>query len=766
MSALRSLKGEYLQIFKTRKLLIAVIAILFIPLIYSGAYLWAFWDPYGKVDQLPVAVVNQDKGADYNGKKLTVGQDLVKKLKDKKNFDWHFVSKEQADRGLQDQKYYMKLEIPEDFSKDAATLQSEDPKNLEMIYTPNEGSNYLTSKIGDSAVEKIKQEVSSAVTRTYAESMLKNIKDVSTGFKDASEGAGELHNGIDSAKNGAGSIQKGIHSAEEGAASLEDGIHTALIGSKNIKDGIASVETGSKSLEENLKKLAENSITFTSGIHSASQSARNLASGIDQFSGGFDRLKDGQTKLLQGAEKVQGGTKDLSGGAAQLSTSLSKWQEGAKQTQSGSERVSGGLSQAVTQVDAMIKAAGDPESKAQLTLLKEELQKLADGSQQVTGGLNGLTSSASQIKSGSDKLADGASQADSGQQSIVLGLSQYGEKLNEAKTAGQKLKDGSLNLASGLDSLEEGSNKLEAGADGLYQGSAKLARGAEKLSGGADQLVNGMDQLSTGSRTLLNGMDQLNGGSGSLVSGMDKLSSGAQELQGKLKDGAEETGKVKANNSVYDMFAKPVSIKEERLHHVPNYGTGFAPYFLPLSLFVGSLVTSVIFPMRKPALLPKSGFSWFAGKAGVVLVIGIFQALLADAVLLLALGLEVQSIPYFIMLSILTSWTFLAIVQFLVTALDNPGRFMAILVLVLQLISSAGTYPIELVPQVLQHIAKYLPMTYSVAGFRTIISTGDFDFMWHNITVLIIFLAAAMLATLSCFILKFKKGGLQEQMTE
>ncbi len=161
--------------------------------------------------------------------------------------------------------------------------------------------------------------------------------------------------------------------------------------------------------------------------------------------------------------------------------------------------------------------------------------------------------------------------------------------------------------------------------------------------------------------------------------------------------------------------------------------------------------------MLEPAAKPKSGFGWFTGKLGIIFAVGLGQALLADVILLQVLGLEVRSVPYFIMLSIFTSWTFFAIIQFLVTVLDNPGRFLAIVMLVLQLTSSAGTYPIELTPNFLQAIAHFMPMTYTVAGFRAVISTGDFSYMWRNIGYESLFFIAFLAATLAFFLTKFKR---------
>ncbi|MBT2655125.1 YhgE/Pip domain-containing protein [Bacillus sp. ISL-18] len=771
MKAFTSVKSEFMRILRTRKLLIAIIGVMTIPVLYSGTYLWAFWDPYAHLDRMPVAIVNSDQGAVYNGEKLTIGKDLVKNLKEKKSFNWEFVSAAKAKQGLKEQDYYLEIEIPKDFSKNATTLQSDHPEKLKLIYTVNEGNNYLSSKIGDSAIEKIKEEVSSSVTKTYAESVFNSLKDVANGLNKASDGAGELNNGISEAK--------------DGAKSLRDGITTAGSGAAKLADGAKSVDDGAKTIKGNLEVLAEKSVAFSNGVASASAGSKQVQTGLEQFSTGLTQMKDANTKLLTGATQTEAGTQQLSDGLAsaaanlpslqtgskqlqdgssQLAASIDKWKAGADQTKAGADTVSQGLEQLLGQVSSMEASTTDPTEKAQLTALKGSLTQLSQGSQQVAAGVGGLSSSAEQIKQGAGSLADGAARLNQGQGQLAeginqlsggakqvldgqgqlkQGLAQFGAKLNEAQTGFGQIVNGSSSLTSGLGQLASGSTLLKNGTNQLAQG--------------ANQLAAGTTSLYTGQKDLNTGMTKLADGSSDLTSGMAKLADGSKELSDQLDNGAKDASDVKANNRVYDMFAKPVSLKDTKMNHVPNYGSGLAPYFLSLSLFVGALMLSVIFPMFDPAVEPKSGIGWFMGKAGVILAVGIGQALLADAVLLMGLGLEVKSVPYFIMLSIITSWTFMAIIQFLVTALDNPGRFLAVIFLILQLTGSAGTYPIELSPNFLQHINHYLPMTYSISGFRAVISTGDYGFMWTNIGHLAIFFVLFLAATLTFFITKFKR---------
>jgi putative membrane protein len=208
-----------------------------------------------------------------------------------------------------------------------------------------------------------------------------------------------------------------------------------------------------------------------------------------------------------------------------------------------------------------------------------------------------------------------------------------------------------------------------------------------------------------------------------------KLEDGTQELSGKLSDASDKSSDLKLTDSMVDMFADPVKLDVEKVSEVTNYGTGLAPYFLSLGLYVGAMMLTIVYSVREPAVRPVNGWSWFWSKALTLVMIGTIQALITDAALLFLLKLEVQNMGLFITFTILTRITFMMIIQFLVVTLNNPGRFIAIILLILQLTSSAGTFPIELVPGWMQKISPFMPMTYSVAGFRDIISSGDYSSM-------------------------------------
>ncbi|WP_110114366.1 YhgE/Pip domain-containing protein [Bacillus sp. CGMCC 1.16541] len=794
-----TLRSEFAALFKNKKLLIPVLAVLFIPLLYAGMFLWAFWDPYDQLDELPVAIVNKDAGATLNEEPLNVGDELVTKLKDNPQFKWKFVDEKEAKKGLEDQTYYMVIEIPKNFSQHATTLQDDKPMNMDLVYTPNESFNFLSAQIGGTAVDRIKEEVSNELTKTYAEEVFSKIQDVSDGLAAASDGATELHDGINKAKDGSSELNNGLVSAKDGTSKLDDGIGKA-------KDGAGKLSNGLDELNGGIVSAKDGSSRLNQGVNQAKDGAGKLSNGLNELNSGVGQMKDGQSQLLEGAQKAQGGseqlssglqkslagmkemdgklpqltegTKGVSDGASKLATSLDAWQQGAQKTKAGAQQVNQGLADMEAQIDQLIKTTDDPQQLAMLKQFKESVAQLSAGNQQVEGGLGELAGSASQLQAGAsdlstgasqvhqgqvalsggvkellkgqEQLANGAAELTKGQGALVQGLETFGEKISEAKSGVSQLAKGGNDLSTGLGELSDGSNELSSGMSRLAQGSNELAKGGNDLSSGLGELSNGSTQLFSGVSRLLEGSSEL-------TDGMGQLSEGSNELSSKLQEGADETSKVKANDDVYEMFAKPVEVKEKRVNEVPNYGTGFAPYFLSLGLFVGALLLSIVFPLREPASVPKNGFSWFIGKFGVLVLVGVLQAILADVVLLAFLGIEVQSVPLFVTFSIITSLTYIALIQFLVTTMGDPGRFVAIIILILQLTTSAGTFPLELIPGFLQHFNPLLPMTYSVAGFKAVISSGDYTFMWQNAWILGLFFAATVVGTIIYFTVQHKR---------
>ncbi|MFD2443122.1 YhgE/Pip family protein [Bacillus sp. CGMCC 1.16607] len=721
-------KKELLAIFKNKKLLIPILAVLFIPVLYSGMFLWAFWDPYDHLKDLPVAIVNNDHGADFEDDKLTLGKDLVDKLKESDDFHFIFVDKEIGVNGLKNQEYYMLVEIPENFSENATTLLDDSPQKLSLIYKPNEGYNFLSAQIGSTAIEKIKSSLSEKITETYSETIFDKIKDLSNGIAEASDGANKLYEGSLKLKDGSTDLQDGLATLAEKSIEFNEGIMKIDNGGNELNSGVGNLSTGMSLLDENYQKLEDASSKLVLG-------SAKIQDGFQSAVAGIDELKGKTPSLIAGTEQLEGG-------ATKLSSSVNQWQTGANATAVGAEKVSAGLNALNQQMEQLL-ANNTTIPAEQKVALQMTMKQLLVGSQQVAAGTSQLSESAKKIDEGSTALAMNLSKLKQGELQLLQGVNQ--------------LAAGSSQLNNGLGEYVSGQKQFHEGVTLFGTKLSEAKAGSTELANGSKQLSSALNKLAEGSHALQDGVGKLKDGSEKLNEGNIELSSGANDLATGLTDGAEETSKFKPTEKTSEMMGSPVEIKNEKINKVPNYGTGFAPYFLSLGLFVGALLLSIVFPLREPADVPKNGWSWFISKFGILAGIGVIQALIAAALLLFGLDLHVESIPLFLLFAIITSITFIALVQMLVTVLGDPGRFIAIIVLILQLTTSAGTFPLELIPNALQPINAILPMTYSVSGFKSVISSGDFNFMWQNASVLFGFLGSFMILTFSYFNFKHKR---------
>ncbi|HDX9647881.1 TPA: YhgE/Pip domain-containing protein [Bacillus cereus] len=878
------LRKEFTEIIKSKKILIPIIAVLFVPILYAGMFLWAFWDPYKQLDDLPVAVVNLDKGAVFDGKSIEVGKGLVDNLKDNKSFKWEFVSEKEAKKGMEGRKYYMLVRIPDDFSSNATTLLKDNPKPLNLEYIPNESLNFLSSQIGGTAIEKIKTEVSSTLTKTYAEKMFDSIKDVSKGLADGSEGANKLHDGSSELHDGSSKVTDGLHTLQGKSGEMKDGVEKLFDGSGKVTAGLNTLNSKTGEMQIGIGKLVDGSGKVTDGLHVLNSNAGigKLVDGSGKVTAGLNTLNSKTGELRDGSEKVTGGLNklvsksgDLKTGTTDLSNGMGKLVEGRSQLEKGSQEIQKGLQDLnsnvqksaagleemqskvpsilntvnekidgaganINQLNELTQSTvGDAKTAAQdVANLQKQIESLPKEYQEqlqpfitsavkstatvqqkaagVAGGTNKLNEEVKQLKgeihqttnglqnklpnpAGMKALAGGVEKLTNAQNEFVSKFHGFGEGLDNAKIGADKLKDGSVQLIDGVTQLQSGSGKvtdglgqlsagvnqladgsnqvtgglgtLSAGVNQLTDGSSQVTGGLGTLSVGANQMAGGVNQLadgsgqvttglgtlSTGSTQLIDGVNKLADGSGKVTDGLVKVNDGSGELAEKLGEGAVKTGEVKGTDKTYDMFASPVKVKTEKMAEVPNYGTGFTPYFLSLGLFVGALLLSIVYPLRDTVGVPKSGFSWFISKFGVLLSVGIIQAIVADVILLFGLGVEVQSIPYFILFSIVTSLAFIALIQCLVTAFGDAGRFIAIITLIMQLTTSAGTFPLELIPKFLQPFNAWLPMTYSVSGLKAVVSSGDFDFMWQNIGILMIFIVVLSFGTIVSLTLMHKR---------
>ncbi len=532
---------------------IAMTAIVLIPTIYTTLFLGSMWDPYGNVNQLPVAVVNNDRSVDYEGKTLAIGTELVEKLQDNQQLDFHFVDSEKADAGLNDGTYYMVITIPSDFSENASTLLEDSPKKMALQYSTNPGTNYIASKMSESALARIEKEISSSVTKEYTETIFNQLGDIGTGMTDAADGASSIQDGVVQLSDGNTLISDNLSILADSTLTFSDGAQSLESGLKTYTAGVSKVNDGAGTLSNGMQQLSDGADTLASGATELDSGTKTLSTGVDSYTDGVASAYDGAKKLSNNSSTLKDGSTALNNGAYQL-------QQGCASMTTGLETLS-----------ATLNSSLSAENKVQMEQLSTGLTQLQQGIQLLNTTLTETelpdTDSLMQLLTQSLTVI-GTDAQDAGihlqsMQAAMESMSQT-EAFQSLEPAAQQelmncltaplsaLSNDILGIGTEITTLSASlqSTDLEASADSmaqLKQSVSALAAGADQtlpgaqqaigsLSGGLESVQQAVDtQLIPGAKNISDGMDQLTAGSDSLKNGVSAYTNGVSELTTGLK---------------------------------------------------------------------------------------------------------------------------------------------------------------------------------------------------------------------------------------
>lgn len=679
----KMLRAEWKHLFSNKILLISMAVISFIPILYSGFFLGSIWDPYGQTKNLPVAFVNEDKGASLNGKALNVGESVEKKLKDNHDLGWEFVSKQQADEGVNSGHFYAVVTIPSDFSQKAASITKSEPQQAVINFTTTPAKNYIGSLVSNQAAAKVKSSVSEQITQAYAKGILENLD--------------KLGIGLDAAANGASTLHDGLGRLQSGAQTYVGGVKQLAVNQQSLAGGLAQLSDGSRKLQAGLGQLSNN-LPTESQLSQLSDGMKQLQSGINQLNAS---VSNPSPALVAQQNKVK------------------------------------------TDAQTLVQTMQD--SKSDLLAAGDTLRTL--GAQVAASGSDSTTISLPQISNISRAFTK--TQTIIAQTTILLG---------DLQTLTQQLSAQQTQLQAGVSALNNGVNQLTPNAITAFNGYNSVRFANNQLLAGSASLTNGLSEAKSGSQKLANGASLLESRSGALIDGTSQLASGADTLANKLADASNRIKIQPTGATTQQQIANPVKSEMTEKGNVPNYGYALSPYVLSLSLFVGAIVLNVIYPIRKTFSEQESAIRWWLSKASVAGVAAFMQATILMLVMVFFLGLTPEHPAHFIGAIYLTSFAYMSIVSLLVIVLDNPGRFLAMVLLVLQLGSSEGTFPIQTANGFFQAINPLVPMTYSIRALRQAISGGlDNAFYGGSMWVLAGFLLVANLLTIGFFAYRGKR---------
>lgn len=446
------IRAELARLTATPLARLAFIALMVVPLLYGGAYLWANRDPYAKLDQIPAAIVDQDAGATLDGDRVDYGEDVTKEAIDGADFGWTETTAADARSGVRNGKYDFVVTIPHDFSEALVSAQGDDPRRAELVMTTADTNSYLASTIAEQAGKTMRTAVAERVGKQAAKTLLVGLADVRDSLGDAVDGAGQLASGATKAADGASSLASGTSELSAGASQLASG--TAALPSQTAQ------------LDSGAQQVASGASTLASGLQSAQQQTASLPAQTAQLNDGAQQVAAGNAAL---ADKVDSYSDDVDAvqpidAATVLAQITANLPEGVTLTEE--------QQQAITKAVGDVNTAG-ASAKETYASTKSAVDQLRDGSAQVAAGTSALASASPQLADGIASASNGASQ-----------------------------------LASGSSQVAAGTSKLAAAAPTLSSGADSLADGAASAASGASQLSSGVDQLEDGSKELATKLDQ------------------------------------------------------------------------------------------------------------------------------------------------------------------------------------------------------------------------------------------------------------------
>lgn len=757
MGVWNQLTTELKLLTQKKGLLLTIAGVLLIPIVYVAVLLSATWGPYDNLDNLPVAFVNKDKGAVSNGEPIHVGNDLVDTLKESKTLGWHFVSEDEAKKGLDSQKYYMVVEIPENFSEKVTTVLDANPESPELRYIQNEGLNFMAAQVTNSATERLREQLGDKITETYTRTLFSKFGDISNGFSSGADGSKQLYDGTTTLAAGTNELLSSLTGKSADIKKLAAGSETAENGAGQLLTSIRGGSGDINKLANGAKQLADGTTTLKSG-------SNQVLTGLKSVQGGSSQILTGLKSAEGGANQVLTGIKDAKNGSSQLTAGLeTKLEPGAKQVAGGVNQVEAAVAQLAPGANQL--AAGLEQLAAQVPGLaqSDQFKQLLAGSKQISGGLTQLNGTLPALSAGADQVSNGLTQQvlpgakslDAGLGQLSAGQSQVAGGLNELVKGQTTAKAGVDQLVAGQSQVVGGITQLQGGASQVAEGNRSLTFSWTKIDNAVSSLKTGLTQISDGNNTVSNGWDTMTTGVTQLNDGAEQLKSGSEQLATGLTDGATQVNGIKVTDKNIAMFASPVKLNGEKVNSYSYYRDSTAPYVLSLALFVGMLILSFFIAFKKPAVLPGSVFSWFMSKWLQLALFAVIQALIVSIFTLVVLQLDVSNIPLFIVFSILVSISFMSIIFFLVALGGHIGRFVALAFIVLQLSTTGSNLPIPMLPENLQNLSQFLPLTYSIGGFKSIISLGDISSFASNVNVLLIYLIATTILALIVFIVSF-----------
>lgn len=701
------------SIVKNYVLLIIIIGLIVLPSLYAWFNIKASWDPYGSTSRIKVAVVNNDVGGSINNNNINIGDKLIEKLKENNKLGWNFVDEEEANEGLEVGRYYAIIVIPEAFTEETTSVINKTIKRPKLIYKVNEKSNAIAPKITDKGVTTIKTEIDSNIIETVDGIIFKVLNEAGITLEGSKEKLLSLMNGVINLNSRLPEIEN-----------LMNEIYNSGVEAENLT---INAKNNLPLLQETLTSSNEFLVEAKSALQKSKEAMTNIAPIIKQDLEVLDKELTNLENIIDTINNIDIDKNSIT---------------------SGLDNISSKLVEINMTISKVIKAL-TPLSK-----FDENLKDLLQTLEGVSTNINSSNQIISEIKSNiensnyepSVKIEEIKILVNKNHNIVTNILNQYDttyipsidsaiNKLNDIADNSIVLIDDASNAMPNINNLLE---KLE---NGLSLGKEEINKLREKFPGIKSSLGTLADKLST-------------------INNEEDLDRVLDLLQNDWED-------------ISKFLSSPVEIVEESIFSIPNYGSAMSPFYSTLALWVGGLILVSLLSTdvhKIKEIKNIKAHEIYFGKMLIFLTIGIFQALVLTLGDIYLLKCYVLNKPLFVLISVLSSIIFIIIIYTLVSLLGNVGKALAVILLVLQVAGSGGTFPVEVMPKFFRILNPLLPFTYSISAMREAVAGVVKANLISDLSKLFIFMFIFLLigilfkGTINGYLKKFKEklneGGL------
>lgn len=691
-TAFRIFIRDLKRLTRNRAAALVMVGVCLLPSLYAWFNIAANMDPYGNTAGIKVAIANCDEGASSDMLSLNAGDTIVKNLKQNDQLGWVFVDEKTAKDGVRSGKYYAAIVIPEDFSSSLLSILSGTIKDPQLDYYINEKKNAIAPKITDTGATTIQQEINDTFSAVASEAISELVQKAAGNLSaDLNSADAQLMNTIQNVRNNIADYQKTI-------SSFQDTVKQSRPVLQNAIASLDDVDTAAKS--------ASSAFSSTEKLF---QQARD---GLQEFNGSLSKgLSGGEQALSNFSITAASRLGALETTGSQVSSSLNDNIAAAEKLQQKNQKL-------LQSLDALDSSAGDAglsqqikEIKGQKTALESLLSSLQSGKTAV----DGTVTSAEKARTGLGSLS---------------GKSQ------------QSLQDSRQELLQDL-------------IPKLYRFLDDLAN----VNGSLSTALSGISPLTEQGRTIL---QQLDAGLTASVSQLEQTSSYLNRIDESLSRIQTDLNALHSSETyqellslegidpdrVADFMASPVSLESKVVYNVENYGSGMTPFYTNLALWVGGLIlVSILKQEVDPEGISRKKLDptrAYFGRWLLFMAAGAIQGLIVCLGDLLLLGVQCVHPLLFVLEGVFCSLVYVNIIYALAITFKHIGKAVAVLLIILQIPGSSGTYPIEMMPTFFQKLYPLFPFSYGIDAMREAIAGFYGKLFLKDLLGLLVFVALAL----------------------